>query len=161
MALPGWIVPAATGVAGLVAGFLIGGRASEPPATADASPHLVVLPGADSATQLPSAEPVTLDDLRRVVREELAALPAGTIERAGANDAASGVSVAQQNQAASQARAVLDAALSRRSWTDTDREALAQQFADMSAAQRDEWMQQYAQAINQGRLVPDSEGPPF
>jgi len=160
MAMPRWLVPAATGLAGLVAGFLIGVRVSEPPSAVEASPRLVVLPGA-SGTQLPSAEPVTLDDLRRVVREELAALPDGTGAPADGNDGASALPTLEQNQAAGHASAVLDAALARRSWTESDREALAERFADMSPAQRDEWMQKYAQAVNQGRLVPDSEGTPF
>jgi hypothetical protein len=160
MASSRWLLPAATGVAGLVAGFLIGG-AGEAPATADVSPRLVVLPGADPTPQLPSVEAVTLDDLRRVVREELAALPAGMGARVGGNDTIPVAPTSEQNQAAEQARAVLDAALSRRSWTSTDREALAQQFADMTPGQREAWLQQYAQAVNQGRLVPESEAPPF
>jgi hypothetical protein len=156
-------VPAATGLTGLVAGFLIGGHAGESRPAGDARPPVVVFSGADAApSQLPSTNPVTLDDLRRVVREELAALPATGNARAGnAVEAAAAAPTPEQSLAADQARAVLGSALARRSWTDNDREALSPQFAAMSPAQREEWLQQYAQAVNQGRLVPESELPPF
>jgi len=163
MASRQWLMPAATGLTGLVAGFLMGGHTGESPSTGDASPHVVVYPRADStSTQLPASGPVTLDDLRRVVREELAALPAAGAVRGG-HDVESAVAepTPEQDFAADQARAVLGSALSRRSWTDADRDALAPQFAAMSPAQREEWLQQYVQAVNQGRLVPESELPPF
>ena len=163
MASRHWLMPAATGIAGLVAGFLIGGHAGDPPASAAEGPPVVVYPGADpAATQLPSAAPVTLDDLRRVVLEELAARPAGELRAGGGvEEAAAATPSAEQEVAADQARALLGSALSRRSWTDADRDALSPQFAAMSPEQRSEWLQQYAQAVNQGRLVPESELPPF
>jgi hypothetical protein len=156
-------MPAATGLTGLVAGFLIGGQAGEPRPSGDAGPPVLVFSGTDTTpSQMPSTDPVTLEDLRRVVREELAALPATGNARAGhAVEAVTTTPTPEQSLAADQARAVLGSALSRRSWTDTDREALSPQFAAMSPAQREEWLQQYAQAVNQGRLVPESELPPF
>jgi len=161
MASRNWLMPAATGFAGLVAGFLIGDRAGEPQSTGVAGSPVVVYPGTASTAAQPSASPVTLDELRRVVREELAALPASGAPRSGGSDAVEIAPSPEQNLAADQARAVLGSALSRRSWTDADREALAPQFAAMSSAQRTDWLQQYALAVNQGRLVPDSELPPF
>ena len=166
MPLPKWLVPAATGLAGLVAGLLINHSAESDPA-APGRESAAVFPGATAApasATAPSVAPVTLEDLRRVVREELAAMPQAGASQGGGDPAlqdSSALSIAEQNTAATQARAVLDAALSRRSWTDDDREALHAQFPVMSAAQRDEWLQQYAQAVNQGRLIPDSERPPF
>jgi hypothetical protein len=165
MPLLKWLVPATTGVAGFVAGFLINGRSEEPRPHSPESAAVVVYPGGTATpAAVPSTAPVTLDDLRRVVREELAALPAGAATRATAGSGlenSTANSVVEQNSAATQARAVLDAALSRRSWTEADREALHAQFLAMSPAQRDEWLLQYSQAVNQGRLVPDSERPPF
>jgi hypothetical protein len=164
MPLPDWLVPAATGVAGLVAGLLIN-HSSDPDSAAVEGAPVVVVPGTDEhARSVGSATPVTLDDLRRVVREELAAQPGGAVPQGNRTPELEGsiaTSVAEQNAAAAQAQALLDAALSRRSWTDADREALHAQFPVMSPEQRDGWMQQYAQAINQGRLVADSERPPF
>ena len=164
MRLPNWLVPAATGLAGLVAGLLINHSAESDPGAPGPAP-VAVFPGATApSTSAPSAAPVTLEDLRRVVREELAAMPQAGASPGGSDPAlqdSSALSIAEQNTAATQARAVLDAAVSRRSWTDDDREALHAQFPVMSAAQRDEWLQQYAQAVNQGRLIPDSERPPF
>jgi hypothetical protein len=154
MSLRDWLVPAATGLAGLAAGFLIAENRSMPAIPAVILPHVTE----DVADARPAAVPVTLDDLRRIVREELAAMRASHGPEAQESAAES---PADQDAAATQARAVLDAALSRRSWTETDREALAHQFVLMSPAQRDEWMQKYAQAVNQGRLIPDSERPPF
>ena len=162
MRLPNWLVPAATGLTGLVAGLLLS-QVSDPLEPVRAP--VAIFPGATpSSATAPSAAAVTLDDLRRVVREELAALPRVAGAPTGGDPALEGstaTSVAEQNQAATQARAVLDAALSRRSWTDADREALQSQFTVMSPTQRDEWLQQYAQAVNQGRLIPDAERPPF
>ena len=162
MRLPNWLVPAATGLAGLVAGLLLAHVSV--PVEPEPAP-VAVFPGVTpSSATAPSTAPVTLDDLRRVVREELAAHPRSAGAPTGGDLALEGstaTSVAEQNQAATQARAVLDAALSRRSWSDADREALHLQFTVMSPAQRDEWLQQYAQAVNQGRLIPDSEQPPF
>ena len=153
-----WLLPAATGIAGLVAGLLIADYRAEPQGSAVVFPRVV----ADPVGTQPAQDPVTLDDLRRVVREELAAVPA----RAGATVAGGSAAeipapTGEQVAAATQARAVLDSALSRRTWSDADREALAQQSVLMTAAQRDEWLQQFAQAVNQGRLVPESELPPL
>jgi len=96
-----------------------------------------------------------------VVREELAAMPAaGTVEHS-AKVPVDEAPTPDQASAAIQARAILDSALYRRSWTESDREALQPQFVAMTPAQRDEWLLQYAQAVNQGRLVPEGERPPF
>jgi len=159
MALRDWLVPTATGIAGLIAGLLINGA---PDSAGESGAPATVFSGTPTTTDGSSAVPVTLDDLRRVVREELAALPAGAAGRQdGAADGTVAAATPDQSLAADQARAVLEAAVSRRSWTDADRDALAPQFVAMSAEQRNEWMLQYAQAVNQGRLVPDSERPPF
>lgn len=164
MALPRWLVPAATGIAGLVAGLLIN-QPADPDTTALERAPVVVIPGnGEDPAAATSVAPVTLDDLRRVVREELAALPAGgttVATRASGLEGSTANSEAEQSAAFAQAQAVLDAAVSRRSWTEADREALQGQFTVMSPSQRDGWLQQYAQAVNQGRLIPDSERPPF
>lgn len=155
-------MPAATGLAGLAAGLMInapGGSESDP------GPAPAVVFSTEGSRSAPSVQvPVTIDDLRRVVREELAAQRTSTPPRAADHDPlaeSTASSVAEQDAAARQARAVLDAAISRRSWTAADRDALHAQFPAMSPAQRQEWLQQYAQAVNQDRLVPDLEQPPF
>lgn len=162
MSLRDWLLPAATGIAGLVAGLLIGGGETEQRSVA--SPSTAVFPGTrETATSAPPTS-VTLEDLRRVVREELAAhLPEAQGQPAPQPrfENSTATSEAEQQAAATQARAMLDAALARRSWTEEDRHAILPHVMAMSPAQREEWLLQYVQAVNQGRLVPDSERPPF
>jgi hypothetical protein len=104
-----------------------------------------------------------VDDLRRVVREELATLSPASAGGPARNESqpASEAPSEEQASAATQAGVILDAALSRRTWTEGDREALQPHFVLMAPAQRDQWLQRYAQAVNLGRLEPDSERPPF
>jgi len=56
---------------------------------------------------------------------------------------------------------VLDGALSRREFTDADVDALHAEFRQLSVEQQAEIMQRYAVAVNQGRIVPQSDRLPF
>jgi hypothetical protein len=56
---------------------------------------------------------------------------------------------------------VIDSALSRRQFTDADVDALRAEFHQLSSAQQAEVMQRYAMAVNQGRIVPQSDRLPF
>ena len=165
MSLRDWLVPAATGVAGLAAGFLLAGG-SDAPGLVEPVPN-----GQAGWVQPPMSSPgqatnpgISLDDMRRVVREELAARD-GAAGRADSRIAASDPPAtppdAAQVAAASQASAVLNAAIARRTWTNADSESAREEVAKMTTDQRVELLRQYSQAVNQGRLVPETDQVPF
>jgi hypothetical protein len=159
MALRHWLIPIVTGAVCLAAGMFIA-RGSGGPAANGAEA------GAAEARALiaaPSSAAFTLADVRRVVREEVAALQAPAARQAGAQAVAPDVEppTHQQVAAESQALATLDAAISRRAWTAADAAALRADFDAMSPDQQAELMRRFALAINQGRLVPDGEHLPF
>ena len=152
-AWPRWLLPAATGVVGIAAGFLLG-QGREIPAAREAA---VV----DSSTPVTA---LTAEDLRRVVREELVAWDPGPVAPAAAGDPQPVVApevTARESAAASQAQSVLDAALARRTWTEQDADGMREVFASLSGEQQAEFLRQYAVAVNQGRLVPQTERIPF
>jgi hypothetical protein len=149
------LIALATGIVGLAVGFLIGRDGGGDVAPASPPVTMALPAGHDPAA-------FTLDDVRRVVREELAAratsgAAAATAPAAGAVKAPD----AAQAAAASQAASTLESALTRRSWTEADSDALREDFAKMTQEQRSEWLRQFSMAVNQGRLVPESERSPF
>jgi hypothetical protein len=152
-----WFIPIATGVVCLAAGMFIA-RGSGEPAT-----HGTTLPERRDAVASPQATGFTLEDVRRVVREELAARQdtapgaAGAAQRQAAIEPPTG----EQITAAAQANTILEAAIGRRSWTAADAEALRRDFDAMNPDQQAELMRRFSLAINQGRLVPDGEHIPF
>jgi hypothetical protein len=153
-----WSIPIATGIVCLAAGMFIARGPGEPAAERPIQPA-----DGRGAAHAPAGANFTLDDVRRVVREELAAReraanPAGdSTQRQAVADPPSG----EQITAASQANATLQAAISRRAWTAADAEALRRDFDAMSPDQQAELMRTFSLAINQGRLVPDGEYLPF
>jgi hypothetical protein len=153
----GWL-PAATGVAGLAAGVLLsgwwGGEGAAPLA---------------QAARERVAGSLTVEEVRHVVREELAAHGAaptrGTPPPLGATSEmavlAPALPTASQTSATQQAESILAAAISRHTWAETDADALRGIFHDMSADQQAETLRQFAMAVNQGRLTPQTERIPF
>jgi hypothetical protein len=159
-----WLVPLGTGLGGLAAGWILAaGRyppASDAPQTATTQPQgspIEVRPAVvQSAT-------ISLEDVRRVVREELVAAkvrPAVAGQPAGDADEPQPPTPAQ-TAAMARAGMVIDSALSRRQFTDADVDALRAEFHQLSSAQQAEVMQRYAMAVNQGRIVPQSDRLPF
>lgn len=152
-AWPRWLLPAATGVAGLAAGFLLG-QGRQPSVT----------PGMAAIEESTPVAALTSEDLRRVVREELAARSAGPASTAAAGEpppVATPEIIARESAAASQAQSVLEGAIARRTWTEQDADGMREVFASMSAEQQSEFLRQYAVAVNQGRLMPQTERVPF
>ena len=153
-----WWVPVVSGVIGLAAGAWIAGGLGDP-ASPPVAPGEAAL-AAPVTGSAPGAAAFTLDDVRRVVRQELDARPSAGNTGTGASPAAD-LPDAQQIRAASQAHAVLDAAIARRSWTEADSEALREDFNALTADQQAELLRAYAVAVNQGRLVPQTDRAPF
>ena len=148
--LRAWVLPVATGLAGLATGFHLGDRQPASPAAVDFRAP---------AASHDAAEPaLTADDVRRVLREELAAgrasapLPASPVAE---------VVTPAQAAAVSEAQSVLDTALARRTWTEADADGMRASFDKLSADQQADLLRQYALAVNQGRLVPQTERVPF
>jgi len=165
MNLRSWLLPACTGLAGLVAGFVLAGRLDhrgDVPDALEVRPGTVI--GSDSSDARPNraSATVTLDDIRRVVREEMAAYsPGGQQHVPQPGGPAAQALTREQAAAAAQANAVLDAAISRRQWTDDDAKSLRAQFHELSADQQAELLQRFSVAVNQGRLVPETDQIPF
>jgi hypothetical protein len=148
-----WWWPAATGIAGLAAGFLLGGRAPD-----GAARPAVSTPAAAPAGG--AAGMLTAEDVRRVVREELnARTPAGA--SVASVPAVPPEITPAQAAATQQAQAVLDSAIARRSWTEADADAMRETFDELTPDQQSEILRQYAVAVNQGRLVPQTDRIPF
>ena len=155
-----WLVPTVAGFAGLAAGFFIardGGEAGAGPATISADSRTLSEPQLRETTSS-----FTLDDVRRVVREELDARGvAGGAKSEVPASLAAALPDSAQSAASSRASSTLEAALARRSWTEQDSDSLRNDFVDMTSDQRAGWLRQFSVAVNQGRLVPESERSPF
>jgi hypothetical protein len=153
-----WMTAAAA-MAGVVVGLLIGrdGGEAVAPVAGDA---VVAVPAMPRDT----VQAFTIEDVRRVVREELDARAAASGRAAGAAATATTQPAgpdAAQSAAALRASSMLDAAVARRSWTEADSESLRDDFASMAPEQQSEFLRQFAVAVNQGRLVPETERSPF
>jgi hypothetical protein len=163
MTLRQWIVPLCTGIAGLAAGLLLGGHLERADGAAVAAP---AAPAGISASRERPAPPadISLEAIRRVVREELDA-------RAAAGGARETPTVAgppedsppsrEQAASAAQAHTLLDAAIARRQWTDDDARSLRAHFHELTSNQQSELLQRFTVAVNQGRLVPETDQVPF
>jgi hypothetical protein len=154
-----WWIPAATGIAGLAAGYWLAGRAADPPAMpgerAPERPAVVAVAPID-------APGLDAEDVRRVVREELAAHRASADAPRGSPDSSPADPPSQaQAAAATQAEALLRGALARRSWTEADADALRSLTHELPPDRQAEILRQLAVAINQGRIVPQTERIPF
>jgi len=161
-----WMLAAAAGLAGLAAGWWLGARGDAAPAAADT---FVVSDGSQDSPRgvspaVVSESRISLEDVRRVVREELAA-SAGAAHGRGQGSAAAVTEPeppsAEQAAAKLRASSLVDAAIARRQWTDADVDALRAEFHQLTPEQQAEVMRDYAVAVNQGRLVPQTDRLPF
>lgn len=156
-----WLLALGTGLVGFVAGWMVAAPADVPVAAAytpqtQGPPH-------EAGPAFTSQGTISLDDVRRVVREELAAADTRTAPGARGAPDASEPEPPTPAQTAALARAgmVLDGALSRRQFTEADVDALRAEFHQLAPAQQAEIMQRYAVAVNQGRIVPQTDRIPF
>jgi hypothetical protein len=150
-------------LASLAAGWFLALRFGVEPGAGAAARTDAATGVAASATPRPAAA-LSVDDLRRVVREELAA--AGGPAATGRSDppqvpAASPELTVAQVSAQQRASQLIDAAITRRQWTDDDVDALQGLFHQLNPDQQAEVLRQYAVAVNQGRLVPQTDRIPF
>ena len=153
-----WLIPALAGILGLAVGVLIAGGLSPAAVSAvdrPAPPEIVSTSGTNAAA------PFTLDDVRRVVREELdsraSALSNARDDARPAKESPTPAQVAK----ALEARSVIDSAIARRTWTEADSEALRENFYALAPDQQAALLETYAAAVNQGRIVPQTDRAPF
>src|SRR5690348_3436511 len=120
MAPRSWAVPILAGVAGLACGWLLAPRTAVEPPPAGGPVLQIPRDSPSGAGPADSRGAVSLDDVRRVVREELANSRRETATRGAANDDAGATAPAPstpaQDAALSRANQLLDAAISRRQW---------------------------------------------
>ncbi len=158
-----WITSFVTGFIGLVAGILLADRLDEPapaPVAVHAVPAKVTPPSTTSVATL------TVDDLRRVIREELTALAAHQASASAPPARAAAIEpqselTAEQSATVQQAQALLQSAITRRQWTDADAEALRTHLHNLPGPEQLELLRQFSVAVNQGRIVPESDQLPF
>jgi len=164
MTTPAWSIALATGVAGFAAGWLVAAPPGAPPA-ASSFVLSAPVPAPDLAREPHQAptprDGISLDDVRRVVREELAAAGTGGSAAAPASQEAADEPSPAQLEAMGRASTVLDGALARRLFTEADRDSMRAEFHQLSPRQQTEIMRRYSVAVNQGRIVPESEWLPF
>lgn len=158
-----WWLPIATGLAGLAAGWFLAVHLRAQPEAGTAAFAAPI--GATSSDDRPrAAQGPTLEDLRRVVREELAAAgaSAGAGRSPGSDPTPSSPEPTDAQVAAGQgAHQVLDGAIARGRFTDNDIDALKDVFHQLTTQQQAEVLQRYAVAVNQGRIVPETARLPF
>jgi len=154
-----WMVPAASAVAGLVAGLFIGNFRGD----GAAAPQGAAAPARVQAAPVdPDQRGVSIEEVRRVVREELAAHDRHAASPGQASTAQPPEpKSATQETATSRANEVLVAALGRRQWTDGDAAALRSQFYQMTGDDQSEVLRQFSQAVNEGRLTVETDQVPF
>lgn len=159
-----WLLGISAVASGLVAGvlsavFFLTGAA--PQAPAHAPPHGVLQAERTNCTAVNHS--AIAAEVRRATREELSVFRESF--RAAASEAPSDFATpgpdAAHAAAATRARAMLDDAIARRHWTDADADSLRDELADLPASQRAELVRVLSVAINQGRLLPESDRLPF
>ena len=159
-----WLVPLGAGLGGLAAGWILAsGRytpASDAPlSTTDEARGAPV----EVSSAVSQSATISLDDVRRVVREELVAAKGrpAVVGQTASDTAESPPPTPAQTAALARASTLIDSAISRRQCTDADVDALSAEFHPLSTEQQAEVMQRYAVAVNQGRIVPQSDRLPF
>lgn len=151
-----------------VVGYLLAGRGTtrrSAPATSAAPP----------AAQLEALDRAAL---RAMLREELIALrgthqggepaslpapaaPTKVPDQAPAEATADFAPTAEQDQRYESGRQLLDGALTRGTWTRDDGRAFRAVLASVTPEQRRELLAALLPALNEGRLAPTTQGPPF
>ena len=159
-----WLVPLGTGLGGLAVGWILAsGRytsGSDAPLMTTTQPLGTPVEVRPAVSQ---SSTISLDDVRRVVREELVAAKGRPTVAGQATGDADEPQPPTPAQTAALARAgtLIDSAISRRQFNDADVDALRAEFHQLSTEQQAEVMQRYVMAVNQGRIVPQSDRLPF
>ena len=104
------------------------------------------------------------ETLRRIIREEFSRHdtvgPAGSMP-AAPSPVIDTVDASEVSAYLARANAVLDAAITRQSWTNTDASELRRVMAVVPAAERQALMLKFARAVNEQNMHLETDGPPF
>ena len=148
MRLRDFLIPLLAGAACLAAGWYLGAAGES-----DAQTAGVKETRDRRATSAPVASTLTdYQDCPQFVPKD---------ETVRATVASQRMPTKEQAAASMQAHAVLDAAISRRVWTDEDAEAFTGYFDDLSAEEKVATLRKFTMAINQQLVKADTERMPF
>lgn len=140
-----------------LAGAFALGRLASAPAPAPAKPERIVERG-PQRTIIERAAAPDLDEVRRVIREELARAATRTPD---ADDEPAEEPPRDRTAAVAQAHAALDTGMADGRWTDDDRARLRGTLAELSPAEADVIFDKLLLALNAGQLQPEAHGPPI
>jgi hypothetical protein len=157
-----WLSHALTGCAGVVIGAVFVSHWGSHPSIDQIPEPRSSLGNPVVATNVDAAE---FDGrIRHVIREELArhdAMETSVAVPASQPPAASTAASAEVVFQTARANAVLDAATTRLSWTDEDASEFRGVIAALPAAERQELLLKFAQAVNDRGVRLETGGPPF
>jgi hypothetical protein len=157
-----WLSHAATGCAGIVVGAVVVSFWGQHSPTSQVS---VPRSASDEPVATPPLGAAASDGrIRQIIREELARHDAVAVAAApvGPSPAISPPPVAADVAAQmARANAMLDAATVRLSWTAEDSEEFRSVIAALPAAERQELMFKFAQAVNERGMRLETGGAPF
>lgn len=112
-----------------------------------------------------SADDAELDSrLRRVISEEFArrdAAAAANAERPATPAAIATLPSPEVMAQSARANEVLDAAITRLSWTNQDASEFRRAISSLSGAERRSLMRKFARAVNEQNMRLETDGPPF
>jgi hypothetical protein len=148
MRLRDFLIPIAIGTACLAVGWYVGGSGKH-----EDTQTAVSITGDGSVTNPPVASVMT----------DSQDCPQYTPPEEATEARAPGPSLPTREQAAAsmQAHAVLDAAISRRTWTDEDADAFTAYFEELSAEEKIATVKKFTTAINQQAMKPVTDRMPF
>jgi hypothetical protein len=133
-------------------GAYAAGRITTPDAPTPVPPERIVERASTRTIVQQAGASISLDDVRAVVREELAHVPAAQVV-----DAAPVIDEARL----SRARSALDEGMVDGRWTEEDRERLRPLFASLPRAEGEQILSTLIPAFNAGRLRLEFHGSPI
>jgi len=170
-----WLLPAGTGIIGLIAGLLINQQALHLPATQQSVATRDTQPVAGSTSgACATSTAASAADVRLAIREELAAFAISVksasnsltnrrdIQSDGQAEKKEPIAATSiQLAAATRVHSVVDAAIAHRQWTERDAEQFRNEFDVLTDEQRAEILQKFTVAVNKGQIVPQTDRIPF
>jgi hypothetical protein len=169
------LAPIFTGVVCLVTGLTIGLLFNQQPSQKSASIESTGAAAHDVqqlgvVVPVTNASGITAAEIRQIVRDELASNASsakstdGVIanrhvdqQTPGSGEKTTTPATISQVASASKMRSMVDAAIARRQWTESDVTQLRGELDSLTAEQRSELIQKIVVAINRGEMIPQTE----
>ncbi len=157
MQLHGWLVGLVLGGLGFVAGTWTRDGATTVVSSSSPPPPLTRVVAPPEARALPAPPSLTADEVRAILREELAQRDTPTSEAPRAPEPPTNEQVA----AFDRANEIVDRALVVTTWTENDRARLREQWIHLTPAQLADLSRTVFPRINDGSLTVAFSGPIF